>query len=399
MFFQFKEHAQCEKSFFWHITFLNNIIPWSRRDSCMQWTWYLACDMQFYLLVPVLASIYYHNRGNFWISISLLWFTCGVISAFVILRNEFSASYFTYKDSYWTVFYEKPWARFPAYLVGIITGCSYYTYKHEQRFSQGVIRQTVVLFDESDSNIEPLAKQESERDPEKNLVIVLFDKVQKNKWFALASLLVGLSIRMLMTWLLQKINHATGDVPLIINVLYLLLQRPTYCIGTTLSMLPFILRNKSFKPMTNFMTSPFWYPLARLTYGAYLSHSIFMLFRGYNTEKGVWASESEAFLFFFAYLTFSFVFSLIMTLLVEIPCRRVYFEFIVKLRGSLHDRVSASFRSLKSSESKASLGSAGDQKDLYFVDSSEVETLDNNLNDEGRNYLPRVEQDSTVFEE
>lgn len=165
---------------------------------------------------------------------------------------------------------------------------------------------------------------------------------------------------MLMTWLLQKINHATGDVPLIINVLYLLLQRPTYCIGTTLSMLPFILRNKSFKPMTNFMTSPFWYPLARLTYGAYLSHSIFMLFRGYNTEKGVWASESEAFLFFFAYLTFSFVFSLIMTLLVEIPCRRVYFEFIVKLRGSLHDRVSASFRSLKSSESKASLGSAGD---------------------------------------
>jgi len=124
----------------------------------MQWTWYLACDMQFYLLVPVLASIYYHNRGNFWISVSLLWFTCGVISALVILRNEFSASYFTYKDSYWTVFYEKPWARFPAYLVGIITGCSYYTYKHEQRFSQGVIRQTVVLFDESDSNIEPLAK-------------------------------------------------------------------------------------------------------------------------------------------------------------------------------------------------------------------------------------------------
>ena len=35
MFFQYKEHAQCEKSFFWHITFLNNIIPWSRRDSCM----------------------------------------------------------------------------------------------------------------------------------------------------------------------------------------------------------------------------------------------------------------------------------------------------------------------------------------------------------------------------
>lgn len=203
MFFQYKEHAKCEKSFFWHITFLNNIIPWSRRDSCMQWTWYLACDMQFYLLIPILASIYYHNRSNFWISISLLWFTCAAISALVILKNDFSASYFTYKDNYWTVFYEKPWARMPAYLVGIITGCSYYTFKHEQRFEQGVIRQRVVIFDEAEQSEEPLTqKEDCERDPEKNLVIILFDKVQKKKWFALSALLVGLTIRMAMTWLL-----------------------------------------------------------------------------------------------------------------------------------------------------------------------------------------------------
>lgn len=122
-------------------------------------------------------------------------------------------------------------------------------------------------------------------------------------------------------------------------------------------MMPFILKNKSFTPMTNFMTSSFWYPLARLTYGAYLSHSIFMLYRGYNTEKGVWASESDAFLFFFAYLTFAFTFSLFMTLFIEIPCRRLYSELILRLRGSIQERVTASFRSLKSSESKGSRGS------------------------------------------
>lgn len=160
-----------------------------------------------------------------------------------------------------------------------------------------------------------------------------------------------------MILLLQLINHATGRVPMILNMLYLLFQRPTYCIGTTLSMMPFILKNKLFAPMTRFMASPFWYPLARLTYGAYLSHSIFMLYKGYNSEKGVWASEVDALLFFFAYLTFAFTFSLIMTLIIEIPCRRVYGEFILRLRGSLQDRVTASFRSLKSSESKTSLGS------------------------------------------
>lgn len=87
--------------------------------------------------------------------------------------------------------------------------------------------------------------------------------------------------------------------------------------------------------MTQFMASSFWYPLARLTYGAYLSHSIFMLYRGYNTEKGIWASEADAVLFFIAYVIISFTFSLIMTLLIEIPCRRIYDEFILRLRGSI----------------------------------------------------------------
>lgn len=199
-----------------------------------------------------------------------------------------------------------------------------------------------------------------EREPEKNLVIKLFDKVQKKKGYALGSLLLGLSIRTFTIWLLQRINLATDNVPMIVNMFFLLLERPIFCIGTTFSMMPFILRNKMFAPMTSFMCSPFWYPLARLTYGAYLSHSIFMLYRSYNTERGVWASESDAFLFFFAYLTFAFVFSLVMTLLIELPCRRVYDEFVVKLRGNLKDRMSASFRSLKSSDSKGSLASTED---------------------------------------
>jgi hypothetical protein len=49
----------------------------------------------------------------------------------VILKNDFSASYFTYKDEYWQVFYEKPWARIPAFFLGLIWGCSYFSYKHE----------------------------------------------------------------------------------------------------------------------------------------------------------------------------------------------------------------------------------------------------------------------------
>lgn len=87
LFFQYDEHAKCQSSFVWHLLFVNNLIPWGARDSCMQWTWYLACDVQFYMLVPVLIAIYYHNRRNFWISIGLLWSMSALLSMIVILKN------------------------------------------------------------------------------------------------------------------------------------------------------------------------------------------------------------------------------------------------------------------------------------------------------------------------
>lgn len=85
------------------------------------------------------------------------------------------------------------------------------------------------------------------------------------------------------------------------------------------------------------MSSAFWYPLARLSYGAYLSHGVFMLFKAYNTEKGVFASEFDAFLFFFAFLTFAFLFSLMITVLVEMPCLRLLDTFVYKSPTSISD--------------------------------------------------------------
>jgi len=63
--------------------------------------------------------------------ILVAWTMASVISLVVIVKNDLSASYFTFKDEYWTIFYQKPYTRLPAYLIGMIFGCSYYTFKHE----------------------------------------------------------------------------------------------------------------------------------------------------------------------------------------------------------------------------------------------------------------------------
>ena len=93
-----------------------------------------------------------------------------------------------------------------------------------------------------------------------------------------------------------------------------------------------------------------------------------MLFRAYNTEKGVFACEFDAFLFFFAYLTFAFVFSLLITVLVEMPCLKLIESFIVRSKGSFKDSLSASFRSFTKDDLQ-------DSKDL-LMERDDVEPLD-----------------------
>lgn len=47
------------------------------------------------------------------------------------MRNDLSVSYFTYKDEYFTVYYVKPFARIPVFLIGILGGCSFFTFKKD----------------------------------------------------------------------------------------------------------------------------------------------------------------------------------------------------------------------------------------------------------------------------
>ena len=53
MFFLYDSAIECSKTWYLHLLFINNIIPWKTFDSCMHWTWYLANDFQFFFLVPL----------------------------------------------------------------------------------------------------------------------------------------------------------------------------------------------------------------------------------------------------------------------------------------------------------------------------------------------------------
>ena len=140
MFFMYEQTTNCSKLWFWHLTFLNNIVPWGEKDTCMPWTWYIANEMQFYLTIPLFVPLYYSKRMIFYFALGLILVLSIMFQVGVILKNDLSVSYFTYKDEYWTVYYIKPYSRIPAFLVGMLAGCSYYSFKHEDPDEQRIAK-------------------------------------------------------------------------------------------------------------------------------------------------------------------------------------------------------------------------------------------------------------------
>lgn len=45
MFFGYDHISKCSSTWVWHVSFLNNIIPWKDLDGCANWTWFVACDL------------------------------------------------------------------------------------------------------------------------------------------------------------------------------------------------------------------------------------------------------------------------------------------------------------------------------------------------------------------
>ena len=136
-------------------------------------------------------------------------------------------------------------------------------------------------------------------------------------------------IKMVLVGIVTAINEKPLDALPFANMIFLMFQRPLFVIFGALGFAPILLRNPFTYPLTAFLEHSFWYPLARLSYGAYLSHGIFMLYRTYNMERGMWACEIDAFFLFMAYLSFAYLFSFVITVMVEMPCHNLYQTFVM----------------------------------------------------------------------
>ncbi|XP_078365902.1 O-acyltransferase like protein-like isoform X1 [Oculina patagonica] len=121
----------CNKYWWTNLLYINNFYPTSMNSTCFMWGWYLANDMQFYIITPAILFTAYRFRLRGLLAItgvlaSISFITTAVLIAhyniaIVQLGAAAQANGAAGVDSQ-SLTYEKPYCRIAPYLVGMVLG-------------------------------------------------------------------------------------------------------------------------------------------------------------------------------------------------------------------------------------------------------------------------------------
>ncbi|XP_039305523.1 nose resistant to fluoxetine protein 6 isoform X1 [Solenopsis invicta] len=116
---QEKSHETCAKYWWRNLLYINNLFDFN--TMCMSWSWYLACDMQFFIIglaLLILSSIYFYTAVAI---LSMLLMGSILLSGYISYSNEYVP---TLDESTRLIesLYVPPWVRIGPYIIGMITG-------------------------------------------------------------------------------------------------------------------------------------------------------------------------------------------------------------------------------------------------------------------------------------
>ncbi|GFY57918.1 nose resistant to fluoxetine protein 6 [Trichonephila inaurata madagascariensis] len=273
----------CQTHWWWNLLYINNFQP--AVDQCMAWSWYLANDMQFYVISPLfLVTLFRWPKIGY--SMIALFLSIAFISNFVLTYeyNLFTglgniieladniADFMPRWMGFFDKLYIKPYTRMSPYLVGIIV--AYYLFRRKQ------------------SNAGKL-----------NLITLTVG------WIAASS--------MTLACIFGLYHHKQTIIE---ASFYNALNRTCFACGLAWVMFVCIIGQGDI--VNAILSWKVWIPLSRLTFCAYLVHPI-VEFVYYNSVKRLFEfSHITVIMLYIGFLMISYAAALMTSLLFESPVIR-----------------------------------------------------------------------------
>ncbi|XP_063374253.1 nose resistant to fluoxetine protein 6-like [Cydia amplana] len=113
------DHVTCDQFWWRNLLYINNL--YSQREMCMVWSWYMANDMQFYVvgIILLLISVKHPKFAVGLLGVIMVssWATTIYISVSSMYKARIQEPFEMFDG-----LYDKPWSRIGPYLVGMIVG-------------------------------------------------------------------------------------------------------------------------------------------------------------------------------------------------------------------------------------------------------------------------------------
>ncbi|KAK3241267.1 hypothetical protein CYMTET_48950 [Cymbomonas tetramitiformis] len=260
------EIRNCPKWWWSHLVYLNNFFPKHYHHQCMPWTWYLANDFQFFILGLLILVLYARTKRGAAALTGLLIIVssvaAGVITDYYDLDTGAS-------DETHDKLYDKPYIRMGAYLVGV-------------------------------------------------LVAMLFAEVGDRKLprkAASAAMIFAIGIMAVQVYILYNSYHHPWTRAA--KAAYNSLTRLGFTVG--LAVMVYLCVTNQGGLVQTFLSSDVLYPLATLTYCAYLVHPMIMRVVYFSRTQLFYHTDIEYASTYCGFLLAAYATATVVHLLVEVP--------------------------------------------------------------------------------
>ncbi|XP_033640909.1 O-acyltransferase like protein-like [Asterias rubens] len=271
----------CQDYWWTNLLYINNLYPFpgTLNAQCMGWSWYLANDMQFFVISPFLLYLLYKKaRIGLGVIIALCFGSIGVTAYLALYYGAPVGVHPFYNnntlEAYGTeaadIIYGKPYCRIQSYLVGMIAGYVFFKIGGKP--------------------------------------FKMNKRVNALLW--LTAFGIGFSV-VFGPW------REDNDLPQSLAVIYIATSRFAFAIAVALVAFACVVGYGG--PINALLSWRVWAPLGRLTFAAYLLHPI-IIFVVYLTKNSLYHFTYMQYAYtFVAHLVFSYLAAFLFSIFVEGP--------------------------------------------------------------------------------
>ncbi|XP_012934636.1 nose resistant to fluoxetine protein 6 [Aplysia californica] len=281
------EKDYCEDSWWGNLLYVQNLVKFP--SSCFKWGWYLAVDMQFFLVSPlIIAPLYFLPLLGY--ASAGLFFLATTVSPFVLtMTRNYGPGIGEVKghkdagDSFYYL-YSAPYCRMGPYIIGMLTG--YVLYRCDLR--------------------------------------VRIPRVVNLIGWALAT-----AVALAVLYGLYPYADGTEKIDLVLSAFYNSLSRSAW--GLCVAWVIFACVTGNGGLVNSLLSMPVWIPLGRLTYTAYLTHPMVLTVWAVTRQTPLYLDDVSLVMIFLATLMATYAVSYLVSLAFEWPVAAV--EKLVFNRG------------------------------------------------------------------